>query len=116
MTTGNFVFICKRDLSKPVKQEVNGTVILPPLVFPGATILFPKVEDERPDSWIADDSALNGVKLYCRSADGKITGEVTSSVGKFGSWKSKFVAFGILYDNRPKVESPNGNRSAHIRH
>ncbi len=22
---------------KPVKQEVNGTVILPPLVFPGAT-------------------------------------------------------------------------------
>ncbi len=30
-----FVFICKTDLSKPVKQEVNGTVILPPLVFPG---------------------------------------------------------------------------------
>jgi hypothetical protein len=25
--------------SKPVKQEVNGTVILPPLVFPGLTIL-----------------------------------------------------------------------------
>jgi hypothetical protein len=23
------------DKSKPVKQEVNGTVILPPLVFPG---------------------------------------------------------------------------------
>ncbi len=30
-----FVFICKTDQSKPVKQEVNGTVILPPLVFPG---------------------------------------------------------------------------------
>jgi len=30
-----FVFICKTDNSKPVKQEVNGTVILPPLVFPG---------------------------------------------------------------------------------
>ncbi len=29
-----FVFICKTDLSKPVKQEVNGKVILPPLVFP----------------------------------------------------------------------------------
>ncbi len=25
-----FVFICKTDKSKPVKQEVNGTVILPP--------------------------------------------------------------------------------------
>ncbi len=26
---------CLRADSKPVKQEVNGTVILPPLVFPG---------------------------------------------------------------------------------
>ncbi len=30
-----FVFICKTDQSKPVKQEVNGIVIPPPLVFPG---------------------------------------------------------------------------------
>jgi hypothetical protein len=29
-----FVFICKKDLPKPVKQEINGTMILPPLVFP----------------------------------------------------------------------------------
>jgi hypothetical protein len=29
-----FVFICKTDESKPVKQEVNDTAILPPLVFP----------------------------------------------------------------------------------
>jgi hypothetical protein len=29
-----FVIICKTDKSKPVKQEVNGTVILSPLVFP----------------------------------------------------------------------------------
>jgi hypothetical protein len=33
-----FVFICKTDKSKPVKQEVNSTVILPPLVFPGLRI------------------------------------------------------------------------------
>ncbi len=33
-----FVFICKTDLSKPVKQEVNCTVILPPLVFPAFTV------------------------------------------------------------------------------
>jgi hypothetical protein len=31
-----FVFICKTDYLKPVKQEVNRTVILPPLVFPGS--------------------------------------------------------------------------------
>ncbi len=29
-----FAIICKTDESRPVKQEVNGTVILPPLVFP----------------------------------------------------------------------------------
>jgi hypothetical protein len=29
------VFICKTDKSKPVKQEVNSTVILTPLVYPG---------------------------------------------------------------------------------
>ncbi len=32
-----FVFICKTDESKPVKQEVSRTVIRPPLVFPGQT-------------------------------------------------------------------------------
>jgi len=30
----NWQFICKTYYSKPVKQEANGTVILPPLVFP----------------------------------------------------------------------------------
>jgi hypothetical protein len=30
-----FVFICKTDYSKQVKQEVNCTVILPPSLFPG---------------------------------------------------------------------------------
>jgi hypothetical protein len=38
MTTDDFVFICKTDESKQVKQEVNCTVILPPLVFPGLSI------------------------------------------------------------------------------
>ncbi len=33
-----FVFICKTDFSKPVKQEANGTVILSPLAFPGGSI------------------------------------------------------------------------------
>ncbi len=33
-----FLFICKTDESKAVKQELNGTVIRPPLVFLGITI------------------------------------------------------------------------------
>ncbi len=28
--------------SKPVKQEVNGTAILPPLVFPDLTLIYPQ--------------------------------------------------------------------------
>ncbi len=32
--------------SKPVKQEVNGTVILPPLVFPDSSLLRQTVGDE----------------------------------------------------------------------
>jgi hypothetical protein len=36
-----FAFICKTDQCKPVKQEVNSKVILPPLVFPDCTIVFP---------------------------------------------------------------------------
>ena len=35
-----FVFICQTDKSKPVKQEVNGTEILPRLVFPAVAINF----------------------------------------------------------------------------
>jgi hypothetical protein len=30
---------CHTADSKPVKQEVNGIVILPPLVFPGVTVV-----------------------------------------------------------------------------
>jgi hypothetical protein len=45
MTTDNFCFFYKTDKSKPVKQEVNGTVILPPLEFPAFTNLLP-VNDE----------------------------------------------------------------------
>jgi hypothetical protein len=41
IATDNFCFlICKTDWSKPVKQEVNGTVILPSLVFPGWLVCF----------------------------------------------------------------------------
>jgi hypothetical protein len=38
-----FDFICKTNYSNPVKQEVNGTVILPPLIFPDGTYYFAKV-------------------------------------------------------------------------
>jgi hypothetical protein len=37
MTTDNFCFYLQYRLSRPVKQEVNSTGILPPFVFPGST-------------------------------------------------------------------------------
>jgi hypothetical protein len=37
MATDNFLFLfAKQTNPKPVKQEVNGTVILPPLIFPAS--------------------------------------------------------------------------------
>jgi len=35
ITPDNSCFYLQTDYSKPIKQEVNGTMILPPLVFPG---------------------------------------------------------------------------------
>lgn len=60
-----------------------------------ATTFALKVMDET--SWVEDDSALNGVKLYCQSQDGKRTGEASSSVGHHGSWKDPLTcAHGFL--------------------
>jgi hypothetical protein len=59
-----FVFIFKTDSSKQVKQEVNCTVILPPLVFPALVLhssagswAFPK----KTLDWALKACALNGV-------------------------------------------------------
>ncbi len=69
-----FVFIFQTDQSKPVKQEVNGTVILPPLVFPGKRFqkfsglmvrkekirfLF-KIDPPRRKKWLAAPALLLG--------------------------------------------------------
>jgi hypothetical protein len=45
MRTEIFIFIGKTVKSKPVKEEVNGTMILPPLVFPGLGVKKPTVTD-----------------------------------------------------------------------
>jgi len=41
------IISCHTSDSKPVKQEVNGTVILPPLVFPGERYLKRKRVEEK---------------------------------------------------------------------
>jgi hypothetical protein len=41
---------CRTADSKPVKQEVNGTVILPPLVFPAPTFT-PSLGTPAPDDY-----------------------------------------------------------------
>jgi hypothetical protein len=44
MTTVNFCFYLQNRLIQPVKQEVNSTVILPPLVFPGQAFNYRGVQ------------------------------------------------------------------------
>ncbi len=47
-----FVFTCKTDQSKPVKQEVNSTVILPPLVFPALSIPHSFIQSVSQHAWL----------------------------------------------------------------
>ena len=46
---------------------------------------FAQVQSAK-DHLNTDDTALNGVKLYCKSFDGQKTGEASSGIGAFGSW------------------------------
>jgi hypothetical protein len=52
-------FSCHTADSKPVKQEVNGTVVLPPLVFPGLG-----VSDEE-ESLVTSRPGGTAVDLFC---------------------------------------------------
>lgn len=63
----------------------HGVAMCPDQTYAYAFAL--KVERIWPVEVLNDDTGLNGVKLYCKSFDGKVTGEVTSGVGDFGSWK-----------------------------
>ena len=45
-----------------------------------------KVEPHLGHGSIRDDSALNGVKLYCKPKHGKRSGQISSGIGAFGSW------------------------------
>lgn len=46
-------------------------------------IFYLKIERKKR---LRDNTALNAIKLICATPYGKITGEVTSTVGHWGSW------------------------------
>ncbi len=50
-------FSCRTADSKPVKQEINGTVILPPLVFPGTAYFARAVSNNRKNVYEIDRRA-----------------------------------------------------------
>ncbi len=54
---------CHTADSKPVKQEVNGTVILPPLVFPGRTLAC-HLEVKGSNTAPAGHQGANSRKVY----------------------------------------------------
>ena len=41
-----------------------------------------------------DDTALNGIKLFCESSSGTDMGEVRSSVGLYGNWQTPLLCHG----------------------
>ncbi len=83
MTTDNFRFYLQKDSSKQVKQEVNGTVMLPPIVFPGLSLagLFSLVKlllAIASNFYLAEDAWLvTNVLAYSSGA---------STIKHFGFW------------------------------
>ena len=70
-----------------------------------------KVEGDRGTN--RDDTAVNGIKLYCADKNGNQTGKVTSSVSKWGSWRegvfcSKKGSF--LISSAQKLEKSQGSK------
>ncbi|XP_068214710.1 vitelline membrane outer layer protein 1-like [Palaemon carinicauda] len=56
-----------------------------------------------------DETALNGVKLYCSKSDGHITEYVTSTVGTKGDWKGmKSCKNGLMTGFRARVLPAQG--------
>ncbi|XP_037775913.1 vitelline membrane outer layer protein 1 homolog [Penaeus monodon] len=58
-----------------------------------------------------DDTAVNGVRLYCETPGGSLTGYVTSSEGKWGEWRGmRTCALGHhLVGIQGNVVDPQGN-------
>ena len=42
-----------------------------------------------------DDTALNGIKLFCESSSGTDMGEVRSSIGLYGDWQTPILCHGM---------------------
>ncbi len=59
MTSDNFCFYSQNRLIQTSHQEVNGTVILPPLVFPGLTFHDTQHNDTQYDDIQQNDTQLN---------------------------------------------------------
>ncbi|XP_045169409.2 vitelline membrane outer layer protein 1 homolog [Mercenaria mercenaria] len=58
-----------------------------------------------------DDSALNGIKLICKSLDGKLSNTKTSSTGPWGTWMGETICPGtdgpfFLTSFSLKVQAP----------
>ncbi len=68
-----FVFICKTIKSKPVKQEINGTVILTPFVFPDLSYYFETQAMEQHTLKNVNNYLNTNIHSYFETSGGQIS-------------------------------------------
>lgn len=101
--------------------SISGTVITSPQITnwgdwgpwqycpPGRYVEAFQLNTE-PKLTIGDDTALNGIRLFCGDAKNPDTAVITSSMGPFGEWGKVFsCSQGTLYGFQMRVEPFQGS-------
>ncbi len=69
---------CHTADSKPVKQEVNGTVILPPLVFPGPALEEPILFFKRTS--LFQEELIDAMAVFDKAGSGYLDRDVVEDL------------------------------------
>ncbi len=92
---------CHTADSKPVKQEINGTVILPPLVFPGAGVGHNEKQAGQQSAKTKPTSKANVAALTTN-----IFASVTNRVTRMGDFSPIGLLLEDYYDFLKRRRSP----------
>ncbi len=71
---------CHKADSKPVKQEVNGTVILPPLVFPGLAFEEPILLGFFKRTSLFQEELIDAMAVFDKAGSGYLDRDVVEDL------------------------------------